>query len=86
MAQGRTVHQAGCGANQTHFSLSLKATNRRKPKPTEQSTLFVAGCVGLIIWKDVCAVQTVRGRKAKGMFLEWRQTFTGKCSQMETGT
>lgn len=68
------------------FNFFLKVTNRLKPKPTKRNTLFVAGFVGLIIWKDVCVVQNACGWKAKGMLLEQKQTFTGKRSQAETGT
>lgn len=70
MAQGRTVHQAGCGRNQIQtFFMFLKIKNRPLPKPPKLSPLFAAGRV-VVIMENVFATQNVPGRKSRGNIAE----------------
>lgn len=62
---GATFH-AGFQTSGSRSSPSSWLSNSNIFHFFKRSTLFVAGCVGLIIWKDVCVVQNVCEMKSKG--------------------
>lgn len=68
------------------FHFFLKVTNRPMPKPTKLSTLFCCWlCWTNYMERCLCITKCV-WKESEGNVAGTETTFTGKCSQTETGT